>query len=122
MRHTRSTEKTDPRIVAEQVAMLYRMGPYALIMSAAGSTVILCLFLTIVPVLPLIAWYAAMNVTYAVRYALIRAYRRAAPSPEAAPRWGRYFVISTCCAGATWGLLGTPLIPVGDYSHQLIFS
>ena len=122
MRVSEGTAQTDPRIVAEQVAMLYRMGPYALVMSAIGSTIILSLFLTVAPTGPLIAWYLGLNLTWVGRYALIRAYRRAAPRPEAAQRWGRYFVLSTFCAGAIWGLLGTPLIPVDDYSHRLIFS
>ena len=121
MRLTRSTEKTDPRIIAEQVAMLYRMGPYALRMSWLGATTVMALFLMVAPPGPLIAWYAAMHVTYAVRYTLIRAYRRASPTAEGAHRWGRYFVGGTLCAGVTWGLLGTPLIPVGDYSQQVIF-
>ena len=121
MRLTRSTEKTDPRIIAEQVAMLYRMGPYALRMSWLGATTVMALFLMVAPPGPLIAWYAAMHVTYAVRYALIRAYRRAAPTPEGARRWGRYFIGGTLYAGVTWGLLGTPLVPVGDYSQQVIF-
>ncbi|HEV7803669.1 MAG TPA: response regulator, partial [Burkholderiales bacterium] len=48
--------------------------------------------------------------------------RRAAPPPEAARRWGHYFVAGTFCAGAAWGVLGTPLLPVESYSYQVIFS
>jgi signal transduction histidine kinase/CheY-like chemotaxis protein len=122
MRAAHGISDTDLRIVAEQVAMLYRMGPYALVMSAVGSTVILALFLMVAPAGPLIAWYVALNLTYAGRYALIRAYRSAAPPPEAARRWGWYFVLSSFCAGVIWGLLGTPLLPTGPYSYQIIFS
>ena len=122
MRVSAAAKQDDPRIVAEQVAMLYRMGPYALFMSAIGSTIILSLFLTVAPTTPLVAWYVALVCTYVGRYALIRAYRRTAPSPEAATAWGRYFVFSTFCAGVVWGLLGTPVIPVEDYSYQVIFA
>jgi len=112
----------DVRIVAEQVAMLHRMAPYALVMSAVGSTVILWLFYSVAAHGPLIAWYVALNVAYAARYALVLAYRRAAPPPEEARRWGHYFVALTFCAGAIWGVLGTPLLEVESYSYQVIFS
>jgi signal transduction histidine kinase/FixJ family two-component response regulator len=112
----------DIRIVAEQVAMLHRMAPYALVMSAVGSTVILWLFFSVADQGSLIAWYVALNVAYAARYALVLAYRRAAPPPEEARRWGHYFVALTFCAGAIWGVLGTPLLQVESYSYQVIFS
>jgi signal transduction histidine kinase/CheY-like chemotaxis protein len=112
----------DVRIVAEQVAMLHRMAPYALVMSAVGSTVILWLFFSVADQGSLIAWYVALNVAYAARYALVLAYRRAAPPPEEARRWGHYFVALTFCAGAIWGVLGTPLLEVESYSYQVIFS
>src|SRR5689334_11904677 len=106
MFQTRRADESDPRILAEQVAMLYRMAPHAIALSAFGSTVILCLFLTVAPTGPLVAWYVALLAMYAVRYVLIRAYRRAAPPQELARRWGRYFTLSMVCSGALWGLLG----------------
>jgi len=112
----------DVRVVAEQVAMLHRMAPHALVMSAVGSTIILWLFLPVAAAGPLVAWYVALNLVYAARYGLVLAYRRAAPPPEDARRWGRYFVALTFCAGAVWGLLGTPAIPVESYSYQVIFA
>lgn len=102
--------------------MLHRMAPYALVMSAVGSTVILWLFFSVADQGSLVAWYVALNVAYAARYALVLAYRRAAPPPEEARRWGHYFVALTFCAGAIWGVLGTPLLPVESYSYQVIFS
>ena len=111
----------DARVVAEQVAMLYRMAPHAMVMAFLGATVIMALFYSAMPSTALIVWYVALNVVYGARYALVLAYRRAAPPPEAARRWGHYFVSATFCAGAVWGVLGTPLIPVTAYSYQLIF-
>ena len=112
---------SDIRVVAEQVAMLYRMVPPAIVMAAVGSTVILSLFFSVTARGPLIAWFIALNIAYAGRYVLALAYRRAAPPPEDARRWGHYFVFGTFCAGAIWGVLGTPLLPVQSYSYQLIF-
>ena len=122
MRERRPRGTPDPRITAEQVAMLHRMAPQALVMSAIGSSVILWLFLPVAETGPLVAWYLALNFAYLSRYALVLAYRRSAPPPEDARRWGRRFVALTFCAGVIWGLLGTPAIPVESYSYQIIFS
>jgi signal transduction histidine kinase/CheY-like chemotaxis protein len=121
---TRATEARsdlDVRVVAEQVAMLYRLAPHAMVMAFLGASVIMALFYLAMPSRALIVWYVSLNLVYGARYALVLAYRRAAPPPEAARRWGRYFVAATFCAGAVWGVLGTPLIPVSTYSYQLIF-
>ena len=91
---------SDVRIVAEQVDMLYRMVLPAMATAAVGSSVILGLFLNVVETGPLLAWFIVLNGAYAVRYVLALAYRGAAPAPEDAARWGRYFVYATFCAGA----------------------
>ena len=119
---SQTPSKADVRILAEQVAMLYRMAPYALAMSAAGSLAIVAIFMGVAARVPLIAWFVAVNLTYIGRYVLVRAYRRAAPSPQGARRWGCYYVCSTFVAGAAWGVLGTPILPVDTYSYQVIFA
>ncbi len=101
--------------------MLYRMAPAALLMSAGASTIILVVFYPLASHLPLFVWFAASNIVTACRYALVLAYRRALPPPEAARRWARYFVFGTFCAGACWGVLGTPALPVHVYSYNVIF-
>ena len=102
--------------------MLYRMAPYALAMSALGSTVVLYLFLGVASPGALVAWYIALNVTYAARYGLVLAYRRAAPAPEDARRWAGYFTIGAFVAGVIWGILGTPILPVQSYAFQVMFT
>jgi len=111
----------DVRVVAEQAATLYRMAPAALLMSVAASTIILTVFYPLASHVPLFIWYAVFNLCTAGRYALVLAYRRAAPPPEAARRWARYFVFGAFCAGACWGVLGTPAVPVHSYSYNVIF-
>ena len=120
-RATELRSSLDVRVVAEQVAMLYRMAPHAIVMAFLGATVIMALFYSAMPSTALIVWYVTLNAVYAARYALVLAYRRAAPPPEAARRWGHYFVAATLLAGLVWGVLGTPAIPVTSYSYQLIF-
>ncbi|MGZ8229201.1 MAG: ATP-binding protein [Burkholderiales bacterium] len=117
----RNRAELDVRVVAEQVAMLYRMLPHAIVMSVVGATVVVSLFLRVAEAGPLLCWYAGLILVSAARFGLVIAYQRAAPSPENARRWGRYFVGGAFCAGAAWGLLGSPVIPVESYSYQLIF-
>ena len=102
--------------------MLYRMAPYALAMSALGSTVVLYLFLGVASQAALVAWYIALNLAYAARYGLVLAYRRAAPAPEAARRWAGYFTFGAFVAGLIWGVLGTPILPVQSYAFQVMFT
>ena len=122
MTATRTDTKIDPRMAAEQVAMLYRMAPHALAMSILGGSIIFGLFFLAADRGALIGWYLALAVTWAARYLLVRAYRRAAPPIEDAQKWGGYFVAGCFCAGLIWGLLGTPLIPIEAYSYQLILA
>jgi signal transduction histidine kinase/ActR/RegA family two-component response regulator len=121
MRARKNPSDSDIRVVAEQVAMLYRMVPPALVMAIVGSSVVFSLFISVAETGPLIAWFVALNAVYFGRYGLALAYRRAAPPAEDAEKWGHYFVFGTFCAGTAWGVLGTPLIPVESFSYQLIF-
>ena len=101
--------------------MLYRMAPAALLMSVGASTIILVVFYPLASHVPLFLWYAASNIVTASLYAMFLAYRRAAPPPGPARRWARHFVFGTLCAGACWGALGTPALPVHTHSYNVIF-
>jgi hypothetical protein len=86
--------KIDVRIQAEQVDMLYRLSPHALVTSAFGASIIFALFWRFADRTAMLAWLAALAVTWLGRYALVLAYRRAKPAAGNAKRWGYYF-----CAG-----------------------
>ena len=115
-------ERLRARVVAEQVAMLYRIAPFALLLSALGATVVLVLCLLIQPSRAIIFWYVAVNLTYLLRYWLHALYHRFAPPVSAAPRWAWLYVLCSVCAGLAWGALSTPLVPVPAYSYELIFT
>src|SRR4051812_45438335 len=106
MAHTPVKSRVDPRIVAEQVAMLYRMAPHALALSAIGVTVVAALFLEVAETRPLVLWFAVCNLIVVARVLLVRMYHRAKPAMDEAVRWGRYFSYSAFCGGLAWGLLG----------------
>ena len=117
-----STPSLGERVVAEQVAMLYRIAPFALLLSALGATVVLVLCLVIQPSRAIIFWYVAVNLTYLLRYWLHALYHRFAPPVSAARRWAWWYVLCSMCAGLAWGALSTPLVPVPAYSSELIFT
>src|SRR4051812_21236654 len=114
--------REDPRVVAEEVAMLYRLAPHALALSALGATLVAALFFSVAQTGPLVAWWAAVNLVLVGRAVHVRAYRRAQPPIEHARRWSAYFSCGAFCAGLAWGVLGTPLLPVESYSYEVIFA
>jgi two-component system, sensor histidine kinase len=105
----------ESRVFAEQIALIYSLTPYTLLMSMIGSTLVLLVLWSSTPRLILIGWYLSHHLVTLLRYLLIRAYRRAAPPPEDAPRWARRFLIGITSAGVLWGICGSVLFPpAGD--------
>src|SRR4051794_12218541 len=102
----------DPRVAAEQVAMLFRMGPHALALSALGASTVTALFFHVAASAPLVAWLAVVALAIGARALLVRAYNRAQPPAEEALRWSRYYSCGAFASGLVWGMLGTPLLPV----------
>jgi TMAO reductase system sensor TorS len=101
-------------VFAEQIAMVYRLTPHTLAMSMIGSTLILGLLWSSAPRGLLLVWYLLHHAVTLARYLLIRAYRRANPTPDAAPVWARRFLIGTTGAGMIWAICGTVLMPAPE--------
>jgi signal transduction histidine kinase/ActR/RegA family two-component response regulator len=106
------------RVYAERVALLYSMTPFTLAMAVLLSTILAVALAPVVPAVELALWYAANNGISALRYLLIRRYRRVQPRPEVARAWVWPFILLTAAAGAIWGLLGTWLFPPNDPADQ----
>ena len=106
------------RVYAERVALLCSMTPFTLAMAALLSTILAVVLTPVVPAVELGLWYAANNGISALRYLLIRRYRRAQPRPEVARAWVWPFILLTAAAGAIWGLLGTWLLPPNNPADQ----
>ncbi len=96
---------------AEQVATLYRLAPFTLAMSIVAATFTWLLLDVAGAATSLLAWMLAHHAVIIVRFALVRAYRRAAPAPADAGRWATLFVVGTIATGAAWGLVGTIVRP-----------
>ncbi len=109
-------------VFAEQIAMIYRLTPHTLAMSAIGSTLVLLALWPSGPRVLLLGWYLLHHVVTICRHLLIRAYQRASPVPAASPVWARRFVIGTTAAGLIWATCGTVLFPPSGDPAQLFVS
>ena len=106
------------RVLAEQIALVHDLTPFTLLMSVIGATLVLLVLWDGAPRALLIGWYVAHHLVTLGRYLEIRAWRRAAHSPDAAPRWGRRFIAGTVAAGLIWAVVGTLLFPPPGDSTQ----
>ncbi len=66
------------------------------------------------------AWFAAILANQAWRGLLTRAYRRARPTPAAAPRWGRRWAVGSTIAGALWGVAAVAMYPASPAHEALL--
>ena len=112
---TAAREDTATLVHAEQVATLYRLAPFTLVMSIVAATFTWVILDVAGKAVSLFAWMLAHHAVIAGRFALAHAYRRAAPAPADAPRWAALFVAGTVATGLVWGLLGTVLRPPGGH-------
>ncbi len=108
----------ESEVRAELVALVYRQTPFTLAMAVVFSTALWAVLAPFTDPVLAIGWFVANNLVSLGRYALILAYRRAAPSPDALTPWIHRFVFGTLLAGIVWGLLGTVLFPPHGNPYQ----
>jgi signal transduction histidine kinase/ActR/RegA family two-component response regulator len=112
------TDEVGARVRAEQIALLYARTPLMLCMAVLFSTVVAVSLSPVVHGDRILVWWVANNFVSAVRYLLLRRYRREKPSYEAAGGWARPFVLLCLVSGVVWGLMGTWLFPHDDLGYQ----
>lgn len=109
-------------IRAERIALLYRHAPLAIL----GSLVVPVLMVGVVwdgvARWQAAAWLVAMYAVGAARARLVIAYRRAAPPPGEADRWGRRFVLGAVVSGCTWGVGGVVCFVPASLASQFIVA
>ncbi|MBS1214776.1 MAG: hpt domain protein [Proteobacteria bacterium] len=108
----------DSEVQAELVALVYRQTPFTLAMAVVFSTALWAVLAPFSDPVIAIGWFLANNLVSLGRYALIRAFRRASPGPEALKPWIHRFVFGTLLAGIVWGMLGTVLFPPHGNPYQ----
>jgi TMAO reductase system sensor TorS len=122
MNPTAPSQSIDVRVFGQQVAMLYNLNPFILMMTIVAAVVVWTVLKASSSALTLNLWFLAITFVTVLRYALFRSYRRAAPPPEDSKRWLHRFVALTVLAGAVWGLVGTVLYPPDDDPNQLVIG
>jgi len=104
-------DDTEALVHAEQVATLYRLAPFTLAMAIVAATFTWLILDVVGGATSLLLWMLAHHVVILSRLLLVRAYRRAAPTPADARRWAMLFVAGTVATGVVWGLVGTAFRP-----------
>lgn len=116
----RDSGSAETGIRAEQVKLLYRQFPSALLATVINAVILAAALWGHADGRLLLGWLAALSVIYGARYLLLRAYFRAPPADEQAPLWGRRFVIGAALGGAVWGAAGLLLFPLQSPLHQIL--
>ena len=109
-------------IQAEQIRILYRQCPSALIAIAVNAVILGSILWEEVSRSLLISWLVVVSLLTLGRYLLLQAYRRANPAPTEALCWGRWFVIGEGLSGLSWGSAGAFLFPEQSYFHQVLIG
>lgn len=104
-------------IAAEQVRLLYRQVPSALLATAVIAIAMAAALWEVVSRTSLLVWLGLTAIVSLARYALLIAFREYRPSLDAMETWGWRFVALTVCAGASWGLAGA-LLAADSGFHQ----
>jgi hypothetical protein len=104
-------------ISAEQVRLLYRQAPSALLATVVIAIAMAAALWEVVPRVSLLVWLGLTAIVSLARYALLLAFRDYRPELDAMDAWGWRFIALTVCAGATWGLAGA-LLATDSGFHQ----
>lgn len=91
---------------AEQTALLYQNGPFALVAVAVIAPLLTTLLWQHVDKFWLGSWLVAQTALLTARVVLLRAYGRAQISPDEAELWRRRFLVGVLVSGILWGCMG----------------
>jgi two-component system, sensor histidine kinase len=107
-------------IGAELIRAQYGNMPGAFIGSAVTASFMAAVLYDKLPSRSVLPWLIAAYVNCAIRVVLWKRFQYADPTVAAAPRWGRYAVISAALAGVIWGATGIALNIPGSLSYQIV--
>jgi signal transduction histidine kinase/CheY-like chemotaxis protein len=111
---------TERDVRAEEIGSLYRANLWILAANPVNTAIVAAVLWGAARHELLIGWVAAMTIVAFGRARLRRAYLRAAPSAEQAPRWGWRFVIGSGLSGLLWGIGGAAFYDPHVIATQVI--
>ena len=108
-----SRNDSPPNLHTQQVHVLYRNMPTAVLASAVNAAILAAVEWSVVPHTPLLLWVLVLWIVAGGRALLIYNYRRAIPSSWSSVDWSRWMLVGTTASGIGWGSSAYLL------SHQL---
>ncbi|MBI3758101.1 MAG: PAS domain S-box protein [Deltaproteobacteria bacterium] len=100
------------RVEAEITRLLYAQAPVGFLATLVNASILVGVLHTEVPQpIILYAWLGTLFVVTALRLLLVRAYKRAHPNVEQAPRWRRFFILGIVSTGVAWGSASVVVFP-----------
>ncbi len=112
----------DKQRYAEQVALLYRNGPLAYVITLACAFLLSWEQRTFISADTLRVWFLCVLLLTAARSILTHRYFHTRPALDEAPRWGRYYLIATALSGMLWGSAALFLFPAESTTHQVVVA
>ncbi len=107
----------DQGVEREKVELLYQLAPSALVTGLLVGAIVWIMLRAAGGMPRLNEWVLALVGLTAVRFALVHAYLRKDPRPQATALWGWAFVVGAAISGAVWGYAGTALLPVHNSAY-----
>jgi PAS domain S-box-containing protein len=117
-----SRPSLEPRVLAEQVRMLYARAPIAQATVVVNASIVAWVFWELVPPGLSLAWVAALCALAAVRIGLARAYRRSVVALPDARVWARRFAAGAALTGVGWGAAALLFYAPGSPAHQMFLA
>ena len=114
---------TDLDVFAAQIEQGYRQLPIALAVNLFNGLVLLIVLWGALDTSVLVGWSQFLLMVTAVRYMLLRAFRKATKGrhPDY-DRWRRYFIASACAGGLVWAVSGVLLFHPESFPHQVFLA
>jgi signal transduction histidine kinase/CheY-like chemotaxis protein len=107
---------------SEQVRTLYDQSGPVLLTNVVNAALVSAILWRAGPRPLLLGWTLLMALMAALRLELRRRYRRAAPPPEEAGRWGGRFAIGSAAAGLLWGGAGALFFDVDGFLSEVLIT
>jgi len=115
-----STAERTKTLYAEEVALLYRLTVPATIGGFIAAPLLVFALWTPSDAAMLLGWLAALWISQALRYQLVRNYQRAQPTPDQAQDWGKRIIIALLVTATTWGIAALFLLRNGVQPFEQI--
>ena len=115
-------EALDARVYAEQIALLYKQGPLAYVVTLINASILVFIQKAHIAASVLLTWFGALLLVTTFRVILIARYARSAPQPEQAGDWHRHYLAGVAFSGLVWGASAVLVFPLNSVPHQVFVA